>query len=177
MIRLYEYWVFLQVLIAARQRYGPPLDPGFAAIGRQTGNGTIRLALSEGTTLRFPGDVQIAFEPRIHASGDSWQGLENVPHPNRQIAQRLITPDVVVLRRSRSPAAVIIDAKYVGLRWVESKAAELHSKYSRIRLQGIPIVQNVLAAHPHDGIDDLWSGYGSVPMNPGDTPDIARLLP
>ncbi|MYA81331.1 MAG: hypothetical protein F4155_09685 [Acidimicrobiales bacterium] len=177
MIRLYEYWVFLQVLIAARQRYGPPLDPGFAVIGRQTNHGTIRLALSEGTTVRFPGDVYVAFEPRIYSVGGSWQGLENVPHPNPQLAQRSIAPDVVVLRRSAQPAAVIFDAKYVGLRWVETRAAELHAKYSRVRLGGVPVVRNVLAAHPHEEIDNLWSGYGSVPMLPGQIPDLQPLLP
>lgn len=176
-IRLYEYWVFLQVLVSARRLYGPPLDPGFAVLGCQTSNGKVRLALDEGTTVRFPGEVRIAFEPQIHASGGSWQGLENVPHPNRNLAQRLIAPDVVVLRRTTRPSAVVFDAKYVGLRWVETRAAELHAKYSRIRLHGKPVVRNVLAAHPHQGVDDLWSGYGSVPMVPGETPNIERLLP
>ena len=35
MIRLYEFWVFLQVLDACRQRYGAPLEPGFSILGRR----------------------------------------------------------------------------------------------------------------------------------------------
>lgn len=175
--RLYEFWVFLQVLVCAQRRYGRPLHPGFAVLGRQTDNGTTRLVLSEGTTVRFPGDVSVGFEPRIYSSGNSWQELENVPHPDANLAQHLITPDVVVLRRGPRPEMVILDAKYVGLRWIELQAARLHAKYSRIRLHGEPIVRNVIAAHPHEGIKDLWAGYGSVPMIPGRAPVLEYLLP
>lgn len=177
MIRLYEYWVFLQVLIAAQERYGAPLEPGFAVLGRRTDNGTIRLVLAEETTVRFPGNINIAFEPHICSSGSSWQQLKNVPHPDLRLAQQLITPDVVVLRQGAQPAMLVIDAKYVGLRWVETQAARLHSKYSRIRLREVPVVRHVLAAHPHEGVDDVWAGYGSVPMVPGRMPNIERFLP
>ena len=177
MPRLYEYWVFLQVLGACRERYGAPGDPGFAVLGSRSRSGTVRLGIPTGATVTFPGDVHVSFEPRIMASGRGWQGLENVPHPDRDLAQDLITPDVVVLRGGGDPSAVVFDAKYVGRRWVEFEAAKLHSRYSRIRLHGRPVVRNVLAAHPHRGIDFLWAGYGSVPMVPGYQADMGGLLP
>ena len=93
------------------------------------------------------------------------------------MAKTLITPDVVVLRLGPTPAAVVFDAKYVGRHWVEREAAKLHAHYSRIRWQGKPVVRHVLAAHPHNGIDYLWAGYGSVPMIPGEPADLAELLP
>ncbi len=176
-VRLYEYWVFLQVLEACRQRFGAPLDPGFAVLGQMTRGGITRLEIPTGTTVRFPDDVHVAFEPQITSSGRGWQGLENVPHPNRSMAQDLITPDVVVLRLGSEPEAVIFDAKYVGRNWVEFEAAKLHTRYSRIRRRGVPVVRHVLAAHPHEGINYVWAGYGSVPMIPDRTPDLGNFLP
>ena len=176
-IRLYEYWVFLQVLDACRERYGAPIDPGFRILGRRSRSGTTRLGIPAGASVSFPGDVHAAFEPRITANGRGWQGLENVPHPDQGLAQDLITPDVVVLRRGSEPALVVIDAKYVGRHWVDYEAAKIHARYSRIRLEGKPVVRNVLAAHPHRGKDALWAGYGSVPMVPGVQADLGGLLP
>ena len=176
-IRLYEYWVFLQVLEACLQRFGTPVAPGFEVLGHMTRAGIIRLEIPAGTTVSFANDVHVAFEPRITSSGSGWQGLENVPHPNSAMAQQLITPDVVVLRLGSEPEAVIIDAKYVGRHWVEFEAAKIHSRYSRIRFQGKPVVRHVLAAHPHDGINYVWAGYGSVPMIPGKPTDLGNLLP
>ena len=98
MSRLYEYWVFLQVLEACRQQYGTPVELGFALLGRRTRAGTTRLEIPTGATVSFKGEVHVAFEPHITSSGSGWQGLENVPHPNPDMAQHLITPDVVVLR-------------------------------------------------------------------------------
>ena len=177
MIRLYEYWVFLQVLDACRQRYGIPIEPGFSVLGRTTRVGTTRLEIPPGATVRFEGDVHVAFEPRITASGRSWQELENVPHPDHKLRQYLITPDVVVLRLGATPTAVVFDAKYVGRHWVHYAAAKIHSRYARIRLHGKPVVRSVVAAHPHSGIDQLWAGYGSRPMIPGETAHLADLLP
>lgn len=177
MSRLYEYWVFLQVLDACRQRYGPPIEPGFAILGRMTRSGTTRLEIPAGATVRFESNVHVAFEPRITASGRGWQGLENVPHPNQKIAQNVITPDVVVLRLEPTPAAVVFDAKYVGRHWVDYEAAKIHSRYARIRFDGEPVVRHVVAAHPHSGIDQMWAGYGSKPMIPGQRAHLADLLP
>ena len=177
MIRLYEYWVFLQVLDACRRQYGAPDEPGFAVLGRMTRAGITRLEIPSGATVRFAGGVCVAFEPQITSSGRGWQGLENVVHPDPGMAQRLITPDVVVLRLGAAPAAVVFDAKYVGRHWVEFQAAKIHSRYSRIRWKGKPVVRHVLAAHPHDGIDNVWAGYGSVPMIPGKRADLSELLP
>ena len=175
--RLYEYWVLLQVLDACRERYGAPLEPGFRVLGRRSRSGTTRLGIPAGATVSFPGDVHAAFEPRILASGRGWQGLENVPHPDRDLAQDSITPDVVVLRRGTEPALVVFDAKYVGRHWVDYAAAKIHVRYSRVRLHGTPVVRNVLAAHPHQGKDALWAGYGMVPMVPGQPAELSRLLP
>jgi hypothetical protein len=177
MIRLYEYWVLLQVLDACRQRYGTPIEPGFAVLGRTTRAGTTRLEIPPGATVHFEGDVQVAFEPRITASGRSWGGLEHVPHPHREHEQYVITPDVVVLRLGAEPALVVFDAKYVGRHWVDYQAAKIHARYGRIRLHGKPVVRNVVAAHPHRGIDQLWAGYGSRPMIPGEPAHLADLLP
>lgn len=177
MIRLYEYWVFLRVLEACRNRYGAPLDNGFDILARKGRASTIRLSIPEGAEVRFPGDVTAAFEPSISASGRGWQQLENVPHPRRDLAQHTITPDVVVLRGGSQPSAVIFDAKYVGRHWVETAAAEIHARYSRIRLDGQPVVRFVHAAHPHHGIDHQWAGYGSLPLIPGEDRDLASLLP
>ncbi|MCY4423905.1 MAG: hypothetical protein OXC06_12635 [Acidimicrobiaceae bacterium] len=176
-IRLYEFWVFLQVLEACRDRYGAPHEPGFRILGRRNRSGTTRLGIPAGATVSFPGGVHAAFEPRIWSNGRGWASLENVPHPDRSLAQDLITPDVMVLRGGAEPSAVVFDAKHVGRRWVEFEAAKLHSRYSRIRLHGRPVVRNVLAAHPHRGIDFLWAGYGSVPMVPGVQADLGGLLP
>ena len=175
--RLYEYWVFLQVLDACRQKYGSPVEPGFNILGRTTRAGNTRLEIPEGVTVRFEGDVHVAFEPQITASGSGWQGLENVPHPDRDLAQHLITPDVLVLRLGAEPSAVVFDAKYVGRHWVEREAAKIHSRYARIRRQGKPVVRQVLAAHTHQGIDFVWAGYGSVPMIPGKPTDLTGFLP
>ncbi len=177
LIRLYEYWVFLQVLEACRQKYGPPIDPGFDILGRRTRTGTTFLEIPKGAIVRFPGDVHVAFEPQITSSGSGWQQLENVPHPDRGLAQNLITPDVVVLRRAPIPTAVVFDAKYVGRHWVEFEAAKIHARYSRMRLQGKPVVRHVVAAHPHEGIEYMWAGYGSVPMIPGKPTGLRELLP
>ncbi|MYJ81108.1 MAG: hypothetical protein F4046_04715 [Acidimicrobiaceae bacterium] len=176
-VRLYEYWVFLQVLTACARRYGPPFDPGFSILGRRSRSGTVRLGIPPGATVSFPGDVLAAFEPRIEASGRGWQSLENVPHPDKSLAQNLITPDVVVLSRASDPAAVVFDAKYVGRHWVDYEAARIHARYSRIRLDGRPVVRSVLAAHPHPGKDAVWAGYGSVPMIPGAPVELSHLLP
>ncbi len=177
MIRLYEYWVFLQVLAACRNKYGPPIESGFDVLGTRTASGTTRLEIPQGTTVCFADGVRVGFEPRITSSGRGWCELENVPHPDKKLAQQAITPDVMVLRPGPDPAAVVFDAKYVGRHWVEREAVKIHARYARIRLCGRPVVRHVVAAHPHAGIDYLWAGYGSVPMIPGEPSDLSTLLP
>lgn len=173
MIRLYEYWVYLQVLLACVVRYGPPEGEGFAALAVPLRDGRRRLELAAGTTVTFPGPVHVAFEPRITTRGDGWMGLEYVPHPDPDRYQAVATPDVVVLREGPAPWATVIDAKYVGRTWVEKSAVRMHEKYARMRLDGTPVVHHVLVAHPHRGLDDLWAGYGAVSMVPGRP--LARL--
>lgn len=168
LVRLYEYWVFLQVLRAAEDLYGPPIGDGYADLAVRTRAGTARLELPAGTTVTFPGPVHVGFEPHITARGDGWQHLEYVPHPDPDRPEQLVaSPDVVVLRVGERPWATVIDAKYVGRPFVEREAARLHDKYARIRLNGISVVHHVLAAHPHEGFANLWAGYGHVPMTPG----------
>ena len=175
--RLYEYWVFLQVLIACEQKYGAPIKPGFDVLGSQTTAGVTRLEIPENTTVDFNGNIHVAFEPRIDSAGTGWQNLENVPHPEPNLAQTAIKPDVAVLRLGVDPVAVIFDAKYVNRHWVEREAAKIHARYSRVRLNGKPLVRQVFAAHPHPGIDFVWAGYGSIPMIPGQPVDLTKFLP
>jgi len=169
MIRLYEYWVYLQVLLAARALYGPPLGPGFSvlAVG-QSRSQARRLELTAGTTISFPGDVHIAFEPEIKSNGTGWMSIEYVPHPDPGRQQLKATPDVVVLHGgAHPPRLTVIDAKYVGRIHVEQKAAEIHDKYARMRLRGRPVVDAVYAAHPHTDLSIFWAGYGHFGLAPG----------
>ncbi len=136
--RLFEYWVFLRVLEACYLRYGPPAAPGFAVLSQISRSGTTRLVIGADTTVSFPGDVHVAFEPHIHSSALGWQQLENVPHPHPALAQNLITPDVVVLRRSNNPSMLVVDAKYTGRHMIDYHAAKTHGKYARVRLDGTP---------------------------------------
>lgn len=170
MVRLYEYWVYLQVLVAACDLYGAPLGDGFnvLAIKQQRGRAR-RLELPAGTTISFPGDVHIAFEPEIRSNGSGWMNIEYVPHPDQRRQQLKATPDVAVLCGRDNPRLTVIDAKYVGRTHVEHKAAELHEKYSRMRLRGRPIVDAVYAAHPHTDLNVSWAGYGHIGLAPGAT--------
>jgi hypothetical protein len=178
--RLYEYWVFLQVLVAATQRYGPPEGDGFAPLATPVRGNRKRLEIERGTTVTFPGPVHIAFEPDINTRGDGWMDIEYVPHPHPSRQQLGATPDVAILDLSageRSPAMLIIDAKYVGRAFVEHDAARMHDKYARMRLDGIPLVRNVLVAHPHPNLTRQWAGYGHFPLIPGDPSNRIRLPP
>jgi hypothetical protein len=178
--RLYEYWVFLQVLVAATQRYGLPDGDGFAQLATPVRGNRKRLEIERGTTVTFPGPIHIAFEPNIDTQGDGWMGIEYVPHPDPSRQQFGATPDVAVLDLSageRSPAMLIIDAKYVGRAFVEHDAARMHEKYARMRLDGIPLVRNVLVAHPHPNLGRQWAGYGHFPLTPGDPSNRVPLPP
>jgi hypothetical protein len=177
MVRLYEYWVFLQVLLACQRRYGDPLDGGFTQLAVSTDRGTKRLDLPSGTTVTFPGPVHVAFEPQIDTAGRGWMNLELVAHPDQERYQGLITPDVVVFRPDPVPWVTVIDAKYVGRGWVERSAWDMHSKYSRIRSAGTPVVRHVMVAHPHDDLEALWAGYGYVTMRPGRTSPLPLPAP
>lgn len=175
--RLYEYWVFLKVLEAAQRTYGPPLGRGYASLAVRTSRGA-RLEIAAGTTVEFPGQVHVAFEPRITQTGSGWMGLEYVgPVPLVGApSQTMATPDVVVFRAGDRPSAVVFDAKYVGRHFVEQDAAQIHRKYARIRCSGRPIVRAVIALHPHVGYSNIWSGYGHIGLAPG-SPDVALPLP
>lgn len=176
MIRLYEYWVFLQVLLAATDRYGDPLDQGFEVLARRLHGGRARLELPAGTTITFPGPVHVAFEPRITTGNDSWQEVEYVPHPNpERSSARSATPDVVVFHPGSPSWLMVIDAKYVARSWIERDAAILHEKYSRMKFDGRPVARYILAAHPHHGLENRWAGYGHVPMVPGRVRPILPL--
>jgi hypothetical protein len=178
--RLYEYWVFLQVLVAATQRYGLPEGDGFAQLATPVRGNRKRLEIERGTTVTFPGPVHIGFEPDINTRGDGWMGIEYVPHPDPCRQQFGATPDVAVLDLSdgdQPPAMLIIDAKYVGRAFVEHDAARMHDKYARMRLGGIPLVRNVLVAHPHPNLGLQWAGYGHFSLTPGDPTNRVPLPP
>lgn len=170
--RLYEYWVFLQVLKAAEQRFGPPLGRGFADIVRRLGSNRARVELLPGTTVSFPGRVRVAFEPAIRAWGAAatWEEIELVPHPDRALAASLAVPDVVIAVGGPPPRLLIIDAKYVARGFVELEAALVHARYGRMLCKGVPVVEQVLAAHPHAGLAARWAGYGHLPFVPGEPP-------
>lgn len=167
--RLYEYWVFLQILVAARERYGEPLGDGFAQLATPVLGNRHRLEIARGTTVTFPGPVHVAFEPEIDVSGTGWMGVEYVPHPDPAIAQNLATADVVVLdaHPGRAPSLIVFDAKYVGRAFVELEAAKTHTKYARMRVNGNPAVTNVTVVHPHTDLSVQWPGYGHQPFTPG----------
>ncbi len=176
--RLFEYWVYLQVLVAAAERYGPPTGAGFEQLAVSLPGRRRRLELPRGTTVTFPGPVHVAFEPVINSRGDGWMGLEYVPHPDPTRQQMFATPDVVVFREGGTPWLTVFDAKYIGRSWVETEAVKLHEKYARIRLSGIPIVRNVVAVHPHVGFACQWAGYGHLAMAPGaPAPKLPLPLP
>lgn len=166
--RLYEYWTFLQVLIAASKRYGPPEREGFGRLAVPVRGNRHRLEIPRGTTVTFPGPVHIAFEPNINTRSDGWMGLEYVPHPDPARQQLAATPDIAVLHLGgRDPVLTLLDAKYVGRAFVEYEAARLHDKYARIRLDGTPVVDSVVALHPHIGLERQWAGYGHIALAPG----------
>jgi hypothetical protein len=178
--RLYEYWVFLQVLRAAGQLYGRPEAPAFDQLAVPVHGNRRRLGIARGTTVTFPGPIHVAFEPDINARGDGWMGIEYVPHPDVARQQLAATPDVAVLDLSAgrpSPSMTIIDAKYVGRSFVELEAARVHEKYSRMRLNGVPVVENVLIAHPHIGLAQQWAGYGHIDLVPGHSSGPLPLPP
>lgn len=175
--RLYEYWVYLQVLLAAQAAYGRPLAPGFRGLARVIGQDRARLELPAGTTITFPGPVHVSFEPRLTTGGGSWQGVEYVPHPDPGRAQRFASPDVVVFRPEPQPWITVIDAKYVGKAWVEQRAAEVHAKYARMRVAGEPAVRAVVTAHPHAGVQAVWPGYQHLWLTPGQRTEGLPLPP
>jgi hypothetical protein len=178
LVRLYEYWVFLQILLVCSALYGPPLGEGFSALGRRIRGGGYRLELPAGATVTFPGPVHVAFEPVITARGDGWMGIEYVPHPEPAHVQALATPDVVVFAPGRQPWVTVVDAKYVGRAWVERSAVALHTKYARMRVGGRPAVRYVVAAHPHGGFTNMWAGYGHLGFVPGQpVPPLGPILP
>lgn len=167
--RLYEYWVFLQVLIEAVRVYGPPLEPGFGTLATKVGTGRLRLELTRGTTVRFPGEISVGFEPEITQDGAGWMNLRYLPSLLEGYHQTKGTPDVVVLRKGRNPTMLVLDAKYIGASWVERSAAETHAKYARVTLGGKPIVTNVVILHPHSGRQEQWAGFGHASLVPGQT--------
>ena len=167
--RLYEYWVFLKVLEAAEALYGPALGDGI--VGALAASASYRgdLDIEPGTSVSFPGDCHVVFEPQLFEHRPGWMGLTYVPHPDPQRAQTRATPDVVVLRAGNHPSAVVFDAKYVGRGMIERDAARLHEKYSRMTINGRPVVRHVIAVHPHRDRSNHWAGYGHLALDPGHT--------
>lgn len=44
-----------------------------------------------------------------------------------------------------------------------------------MRLNGTPVVNNVLIAHPHAGLAQQWAGYGHIALTPGHPSDALPL--
>lgn len=175
MDRLYEYWVFLKILLEARRRYGEPLGAGFERIATRLPGPLLRLDVPAGTSVEFPGGVVVAFEPTISTDPRrSWEGLEFQPLTGDD-AQAL-KPDVVILRREE-PLAVVIDAKYRVRHRIDAAAVEVHGKYARFRLEGRGIVHSVVVAHPHEGYEFSYAGYGARAFVPGGSRPRVPLPP
>jgi len=175
--RLYEYWIFLQVLRAAERALGPPEPPGFDVLARRLAGGRLRLELPPETTVRFPGGWAVAFEPRITRNADSsWMGLEYVPHPHPDYHRGFLTPDVCVFRDGDPGRLWILDAKYRGRHALDGALTETHACYGRIRRRGAGVVEEVAIAHPHPGLTIRWAGQRAVSFFPGqDPPDLGWL--
>lgn len=174
--KLYEYWTFLQVLKLATQLYGAPLTDLTAVLSEPAGDHGRLLELSAGTEVEFPCGIVVAFEPTIDSSARSWRQIELVSHPDRRRFQSFATPDIVVLRTGASPEAVVIDAKYVARAFIHLAAVEIHDKYSRMRINGEPIVSSVVALHPHTDRTGHWPGYSHIGLEPG-VGELHMVLP
>lgn len=172
---LYEYWVFLQTLLAIESMFGPALN-GYSQLASPLRDGRFRLEIQPGATVRFPSDVSVVYVPEFDLHS-GWHGIRNVAHPGRfrSRGQTTVTPDVVVLREGRDPRAVVIDAKYVGESHLDEKAIDLRDRYGRLARHGQPIVRSVIVAHPHERTE-LWAGCGLVGLSPGRTDSLANCL-
>ena len=83
MVRLYSTGCTYKCF-KRHEMYGPPLGTGFNVLAvEQRRSRTRRLELPAGTTISFPGDVHIAFEPEIKANSAGWMNIEYVPHPDQ----------------------------------------------------------------------------------------------
>jgi hypothetical protein len=170
MDRLYEYWVFLRILESAIERFGAPVSD-LRQLAHDVGQNRKRLDLPMGTTVEFTNGVCVVFEPRISTSAThSWRGLELALHPDRARAQYDVTPDVLVFEPAQDegpPRCWVVDAKYRARHALDAAAVDAHSKYSRLRFGGDGVVHSVLVAHPHEGYEFQFAGYGAVDFAPG----------
>jgi len=178
--RLYEYWVFLRVLLAATEQLGAPDALDLAQLATRSGEDHLRLELVPGTTVAFPGEVQIVFEPNVgHQPDLSWGGLELPVHPDSRYQRNLATPDVIVFCGA-TQRALVLDAKYRGRKQIDLATFEVHTKYARLRREGRGVVETVLVVHPHEGFGASYAGCGHMGWCPGrDLPRLPweRILP
>lgn len=180
---LYEMWTFLRTCQAVERLVGAPGSPGYAVLTRRVMPERIHLELPRGTVIRFPGAVEVAFSPLLASTSASatdlervrravWDPLAFAPLPIALHGHRrpqIVEPDVVV----RAPSGLLVlDAKYIGTRWLDRTAQEIHAKYSRIvdRERLTARVHAVIAAHPHGRETDVdFAGYAARPLVPGET--------
>jgi hypothetical protein len=163
--RLYEMWVFLAILRAAAQRYGPP-STGIEDLAHRLPGDRIRLHLADQTSVDFPGGITVVFNPSIRSNPRfSWAGLELSPSPCGSSFVGLATPDVLILGPHQD--GLVVDAKYRARHLIDEAAVEIHAKYSRIRRHGNGVISHVMAAHPHDSLSFRYAGYSMVPFAPG----------
>lgn len=171
--RLYEYWVFLQVVEQLAARSGGLASGQVGQIGTRLPGRRVRLELPPGTTLRFADSTEAAFEPLVSTDPRlSWHGLELDPHPEPQYSQSHITPDVMVWLPAPPPNVVVIDAKYRGRHQIDRATVDIHARYSRLRFRGIRAVREVVAAHPHADRAYSYPGYRAMPFVPGRPVDL-----
>jgi hypothetical protein len=168
--RLYEYWVFLQVLRSLRRALGEPLAPAFEVLGTRLSGQRMRLEIPPGTEVEFPGGVVAVFTPTLTSNSHrSWRGLEVVAPPvgSGQIGHDFVTPDVVVLRQGETDEVVVIDAKYRARHAIDGALWQVHQKYGRLRRHGVGVAREVLVLHPQPGLKLSWAGHRAVPGVPG----------
>lgn len=168
MPRLYEYWVFLQVLLAAKARFGDPLGDGFDVLSTPT-DGSRRLELAPNTEVWFPGDVVVVFEPQIDVKG-GWRDLYPAWLNSSDTDRKC--PDVMVMREGAQPAAIVFDAKYTAAHLAHQKAQSVWKKYAHIARGSHGVVRQVMVAYPSGTEAKMWAGYGYVPFIPGEPVNI-----
>ncbi|MCM6761805.1 hypothetical protein NB037_05170 [Rathayibacter sp. ZW T2_19] len=168
---LYEYWVFMKVVIGVELILGAPLDEGYAAFGRDRGGDRRELRLEPGTRLDFRGGVSVHYEPVIGRADPSTRagGFDlRVPpfEVDRERAPVHVTPDVVV----SGPAGILVlDAKYVGEQDLASKSQKLHARYGGIHRRNDPqgLCREVIVVHPGRDTTVEFAGHAALPMTPG----------
>ena len=164
---LWEYWVFLQVVKLCNAKFGEPPNHQLKSLARPISGGRIRLELPPQATVEYPNGLLVSYEPLILKDSDqSWRHLcladksYEAPHWKR-------TPDVVLFIPGDDPRAVVLDAKYVGMKMIDADSITIHKRYGRLTYRGKSVRSEVFAVHPHEHLRAHYAGHGHFAMWPG----------